>query len=522
MESLLSHAVSHPDSIALIHNDSRISYSKLDEEVTRVSEALLNVEFGKGDRLLVHMDKSIATIVVILAILKIEAVYIPIPVSMSSDSVSEIASSADSVGIVSETEGVQDIYRGSHCSLLNCYGHLLKLAKQPQVAKASGKPSLDGQEALATILFTSGSSGRPKGVKISAKAIESFTDWASEYFAITNKDVFLGHASLNFDISLFDIFVSLNNGASVVLLDVSIQNNARVIADQVEKNKVSIWQSVPSVLGLLAAADIAHVDQKMKSVRIVFFSGEQMPKPTLDFLFEGYSSAKYYNCYGCTETNDTFIYPFDKDNFSYPLPIGETLSYVDYLLIDPETGEQSVQNFGELYVSCPTMMTGYSLPTEETGGVFFTKNEGASVKQFYRTGDLVSRDENGQFRFVSRADAVVKIKGYRVNTSDIQNEILTIDNVVNVTVFPVLNNTIGTELVALVQIMDGTTLNSVNLRVKLSRALKKESIPKHIQISTNKLPQTRNGKVDRKSLALKWEKEINQLSETKKVIESAY
>lgn len=349
---------------------------------------------------------------------------------------------------------------------------------------------------LAAVLYTSGSTGTPKGVMITHGNVLTFTDWSQTYFDITASDRCISHAPLHFDLSLFDIYAAHLAGASTVLVPDGMGGNPKFLTKFVALNRISIWQSVPSVLVLmLKYGDLNRHD--FSALRHVLFAGERVSTSNICGVAQYFNAAVFHNVYGCTETNDTFVYSFNPATQPVPdpLPIGKPLSYVDVLVVD--SSDQSVIKGqpGELLVKAPTHMRGYRHQLQEEPG-FDSRIPNAG---YYRTKDIVFENEQGDYVFCGRTDDIVKTNGYRVNLLEIENLLQTHPLIKEVAVIPQSDDEIGNRIIAVINAPDKQP-SVIELKKFCAEKLPKYAIPHIIEIGSTELPKTSSGKTSKQTI----------------------
>jgi amino acid adenylation domain-containing protein len=354
----------------------------------------------------------------------------------------------------------------------------------------------------AAILFTSGSTGLPKGAVITHGNLRAFVEWAVETFGISGRDRLVSHAPLNFDLSFFDLFAAVRAGAPVAVVPTEKAGNGRLLMNFIREQRITIWQSVPSALALISDAAEGDAEVKAPDVRAVLFAGERMPVTRLKQLAGVFSGARHYNVYGCTESNDTFMYevPQDMNAIPDPLPIGTPLPYVEYKLLQ-DNGDDVVDGEpGILWVAAPTLMEGY-LDADATDGVIRTlAGRDGVMRRFYLTKDIVQRNSSGDFEFIGRTDFVIKANGFRVNLQEVEDRLTDYDKVAEVGVIALPDQKIGNKILAIVKPLDGESLDSLDLKIYCGTRLPKYMIPHLFKFTIEPLPKTPNGKVDKKAL----------------------
>ncbi len=355
----------------------------------------------------------------------------------------------------------------------------------PERVVASG-----ARQSLAAVLHTSGSTGKPKRVLIEAPALDAFQGWIVDEISIDIDDCILSHAPFAFDLSFLDLFASLAGGACIALADTRTARNGPKLVHMMQEQNVTVWHSAPSALKLVAEA---ARDITLPQVRCVLFAGEPMPGRLLRQLMGIFPNARFINIYGCTETNDTFFYDVPRLDTPDPLPLGRKLPYVDFILMDRTEQPVEGEGEGELWVRCPTMMRGYSdqeLTAKATGW-----RDGIG---YYRTGDMVRRDDKGVVHFVGRNDTIVKLSGVRIDLNEIE---------ANLQAHPLVDEAAAyvdksgeTAVLNAFVSSKSDELNSIDLRLYLMKRLPTAAIPRKFMISIQEVPKNSNGKACRRML----------------------
>jgi amino acid adenylation domain-containing protein len=354
----------------------------------------------------------------------------------------------------------------------------------------------------AAILFTSGSTGLPKGAVITHGNLRVFVEWAVERFGISGRDRLVSHAPLNFDLSFFDLFAAVRAGASVALVPPEKSGNGRLLMHFIREQCITIWQSVPSALVLVSDAAEGDAEATAPDVRAVLFAGERMPVARLKKLARTFPRARHYNVYGCTESNDTFMYdvPHDMNTIPDPLPIGTPLPYVEYKLLQDNGNDVMDGRAGILWVAAPTLMEGY-LDANATAGVIRTlAGQDGVMRRFYLTKDIVQRNSSGDFEFIGRVDLVIKANGFRVNLQEVEDKLADYGKIDEVGVIALPDQNIGNKILAIVKPLNGESLDSLDLKIYCGKRLPKYMIPHLFKFTIEPLPKTPNGKVDKKAL----------------------
>jgi len=518
-ELVASAARRTPTAPAIRAVDAHIDYAALDRGASWVAAELHHLGIVPGDRVALWAPKSIRCVTAIVGILRAGCAYVPI----------DPAAPLDRARTILEQSGATVLFCGG--VPLTVLGRALP-AERPKLLALfdldNGSPVIDGLPAiafadgavprpapprsgppmrapidadLAYILFTSGSTGRPKGVAITHAQSLAFVEPASEIFELVASDVVASHASFNFDLSIIDLFCTFAVGASVALIPERYLAFPARIGAMIQDARITVWNSVPSALiqlthhGHLAGRDLS-------SLRLVMFAGEPYPSVHLARLAEILPRTKLLNVYGQTEANSSTYFPIATvPKGDQPLPIGKTFPNYEVFALDLEGRRVSTPGVeGELYVRSNAVASGYWNDPERTGRAFVQNPlQPARRDMVYRTGDRVTHDADGNLIFLGRADAVVKVRGVRVELGELESIVLAIEGVSECAAIAVPHQELTNQLVIFYAPAEGVEVTPDTVIAALARRVSRVMIPEKL-ISDRSLPRTPNGKIDRRSL----------------------
>jgi amino acid adenylation domain-containing protein len=428
---LAASAARWPDRLAVVDPDgSTLTYRELDERTDRIAAFLRSRGIQPGDRVGLVLPKGIASVSAIFGILKARAAYVPVDYTAPPERNRTILRDCDVRVVFVDPRCAATLGEGPTAlqqtaavvtvGQSNAAGIDNTVELQDVLAHASDGKSAAGRSTdLAYILYTSGSTGIPKGVMLTQANAVSFVDWCSSVFAPTEDDRFSSHAPFHFDLSVLDIYVPLKHGAALFIVSEELGKNPKDLATFIAQKQLTVWYSTPSILSFLAQfGDLHKLD--CSSLRLVLFAGEVFPVKHLRAITDRWPHARYFNLYGPTETNvctyAEIPLPIPADR-AVPYPIGHGCSHCSALLLDEPDGE-SVEHGEEglLYIAGPSVFRGYWNRPQESAAPFIERDG----VRWYNTGDVVREEGEDGFVYLGRRDRMVKRRGYRIELGEIE------------------------------------------------------------------------------------------------------
>lgn len=508
-------AARQPEHEAVRLLDEALTYGQLDRLSNQIAHSLIANGVMRGDRVGIYLHKSPSAIAAIFGIMKTGACYIPVDANAPGPRLEEIGRQCAFRALITSHGLYQKLGSSFHheCPMNAIFFvdnapeaklPLPTLTFTDDLAEQSGEdpavPVIDND--LAYILFTSGSTGVPKGVMLSHLNALTFVNWGCETFDITADDRLSNHAPFNFDLSVFDIFVAIKAGAAISLVPEGLAVFPLQLSSFIQDQRITVWYSVPMVLTLLQARGKLE-ERDLSALRWVLFAGEVFPTKHLRTLMEKLPHPRYANLYGPTETNVCAYYevePLSPDQTA-PIPIGKACANTDLIPINP-AGKSvvTINEEGLLYARGSTVMQGYYGRPEASAACFIPNPFAAGREEkLYCTGDWVTLDEKGNYLFVGRKDHMIKTRGYRVELGEIEAVMVAHPAVDEAVALPIPDEAIGNAIHAVVTIADSQSLDATKLKQHCAEKLPAYMVPEKIEFRDS-LPRTDNGKIDRRRL----------------------
>jgi amino acid adenylation domain-containing protein len=502
-------AEQRPEATAVWARGSTLTYRKLEERSNKLSLLLRERGIQKGDRVGLYFPKSVESLVAMFGILKAGAAYVPLDPEQPPARAGYIIGNCKMKGLITDSVRLGKLNRETTelLPLQVVFGEpaekqLGNSVPWEALASYPGDRPFDLQPVttdLAYILYTSGSTGEPKGVMLSHQNALTFVEWCANTFHVRPEDQLSGHAPLHFDLSVFDIYNAIEAGATLHMIPEDILIFPASVAKFIETHNLSIWYSVPGALTQLALHGKV-TKERFPRLRTILFAGEVFPIKHLQRLAELLPGVELYNLYGPTETNVCTYYPIDRSLLAEmeALPIGRACANTEVCAVD-EHGQRVIDagGKGELYVRGPSVTLGYWDDPEKTRKMIvpnpFQPNFAENV---YRTGDIVVLGADGNYDFLGRRDNQIKVRGYRVELGEIEAALLRHGAVSEAGAFAMADPVEGSRIHAVVALHNGAGLSESDLQQHCALHLPGYMVPANIQVCEH-LPRTSTGKIDR-------------------------
>ena len=479
-----------PEKPAFSDCNGFISYSDAVASAKSVGSCLA-VLGHKGKAVAVVMEKSKESLVSFMGIVYSGNFYVPIDTKMPDDRIQKIFDIVKPFTVLVDETNYERVKSLGEKVIL--YTDALKNEPDESLLAAIRKKSIDTDPVYA--LFTSGSTGIPKGVVCCHRSVIDYADWLVETFRFDETTIFGNQTQFYFSMSVLDIYATVHSGAELHVIPQNLFTFPIKLLEHMNQHKINSIYWVPTALCTVANLRALNKIQ-MPYLKKILFAGEAMPSKQLNIWRKHIPEALYANLFGPTEITDIGIYYIVNREFSddEPLPIGTTCDNVDILVLDENNREVSDGEMGELCIRGSFLALGYYDNPEKTDEVFIQNPSNPHYPELiYKTGDLVSVNEYGELMYHGRKDFQIKHRGNRIELGEIEAAAGGID---------------GIEMSAC--IYDDRKQKIVFLYKgkkiadeEFARILG-EKVPEYMQpnvfIRLENLPYNQNGKIDRKQL----------------------
>ena len=485
-------AETHPERTALVFREQEISYGEMKQRYDQLAYYLTSQGVKKGDLVAVCLNKSSDLIISILAVLQTGAAYVPVDPEYPAQRIANILEQSKAPVVVTATDAAAAVK-----DAVSSQTRLLLIdQKQEEIATAPlVKLDRSGPEDLAYVLFTSGSTGNPKGVMIGHHGLTNLAYGMQQIYDLTPEDRIVQFASICFDMSVEEIFPYLTCGAGLVIresADIDPDRFCRLVAH----NKVTVLNLPPAYGKVIANMTFEQKSQIFGSARILTFGGDAFDSEIWNEL--SHFNVQIFNLYGPTEytVNTTWAQLDGVERIHIGKPVRNTKTYI----LDTQLKPVPALVNGELYIAGSGLSKGY-LNQEELTQKKFVKNPFVPGELMFKTGDAVRWSAEGNIEFIGRLDNQVKIRGFRVELGEIESVIMDADMVYQ---SAVIAKKIKGEnaLIAYYSMKPGEELDEALLTNYIKKRLADYMVPAQL-ISLEEMPMTPNGKIDRKLLTAK-------------------
>ncbi|PRA33150.1 non-ribosomal peptide synthetase [Pseudomonas poae] len=501
-----------PQALAVTFGTRTLSYQQLDQQANQLAHLLVAQGVGPEVRVGVAMARSEHLLVALLAVLKAGGAYVPLDPDYPAERVAYMLEDSRALVLLTEqaVAATLPVIAGTHVILLDEMPTLL--APWPITAPASRV----APDNLAYVIYTSGSTGKPKGVAIAHRNVLALIDWTQRVYRQHDLQGVLASTSVCFDLSVWELFVTLALGGSLI-----IARNALELPDLPARDQVRLINTVPS-----AIAALQRTAQIPSSVRIINLAGEPLKQTLVELLYQQPGVEQVFDLYGPSE--DTTYSTFTRRTAGGRASIGRPITHTAGYVLDAELQAVPQGVAAELYLAGAGITRGYLGRAALTAERYVPNPFATDGERLYRTGDLVRYQDGGVMEYQGRIDHQVKVRGFRIELGEIEARLLQQEAVRELAVLA-QDSPSGQQLVAWIVPASAEWLEDVaaqetlreHLKAALKQVLPAYMVPNHLLFLSH-LPLTPNGKLDRKALpAIESSQPPRQHAEPRSAVEKA-
>lgn len=482
----------YPEKTAFIDENKELTFQQLYDNAQAAGTALLSLNVTRRP-VLVFMEKSADNIGAFMGILYSGNFYCPIDTDMPVQRLEIIMETLKPAAILVDEVNENKIIQ------MNlgypCFNYKDIISGEIDMERLAGIRRKMVDTDPAYVLFTSGSTGIPKGVLINHKSIIDFTDWMTQKFHITCKDNFGNQSPFYFDLSIGDLYCTLKNGCTNFIIPKKLFVFPVKLMEYLNEKKINVIFWVPSALCVVA--NLRALNKVIPHyLDRVLFCGEVMPNKQLNVWRKALPNVKFANLYGPCEAVDACTYYIVNREFAddEPLPIGIPCENTEIIVLNDKDELVDENEVGELCIKGSSLALGYYNNLEKTEAVFVQNPLNKSYpEKIYRTGDLVKYNEYGELLYVSRKDYQIKHMGYRIELGEIE---VTAGGIEGIEMCVCIYDDKKSRIVFFYK---GTVYEDDILREIFGKKIPDYMIP-DVNVWLKEFPYNSNGKIDRKQL----------------------
>lgn len=493
IDSFEDHVMKHPNRIAVRFNNHTITYNDLNIKANQLANLLKKEKINLEEPVAICFDKSIAMITAIIGIIKAGGYYVPLDPSLPMDRLTKIINQVNPKFLMTDSKNE---YKFKNNSIIKIYN--LEKLDYDQYGESNLSTEYTINNLIYTI-FTSGTTGEPKGVQVEHKNVLNHLQGILQYMEVNKPLNYTLLTTIAADLSVTPIFASLTTGGSLHIIPESMITDSVMLSSYCRAHDINCIKLVPSHMEAL----LYGKNKSMFIPEYIILGGEQLKWSLVEKIKEINSTCKIFNHYGPTEVT-VGVMANDVDNIERKgsvIPLGQPYGRSAILLLDEDMYPVEKGKVGEIYITGLGITRGYYKNDSLTDSKYKPNcfQEGYNESILYKTGDLARVDDCNQLVFVSRVDHQVKIRGFRVELNEIQAQIDKIISIQDSVVISRINKNNETILRAVIVFQKGSKRNLDEVKEILSKKLPNYMLPQEYLVLES-LPLNKNGKVDRQYL----------------------
>lgn len=482
----------NPGKRAFSDSEGYVTY----EQAINASKAIgsfLATKNKKNSAVAIMIEKSKETLIAFMGTIYSGNFYVPIDTEMPAARVKSVFDTVEPFAVIADEENYEKAREWGFDVEILKYDDLIQMPVDEEQLQNIRRRAIDTDPIYA--LFTSGSTGVPKGVVVCHRSVIDYADWVCETFEINEKTIFGSQTPFYFSMSVLDIYSTLAGGAELHVIPKKLFAFPVKLLEHMNETKVNTIYWVPTALGIIA--NMKALDKvPLQYIEKVMFAGEVMPTKHLNAWRRALPNVMYANLFGPTEITDIGVYYVVDRDFADDevLPIGKACDNVDLLVIDDDGKAVAEGEKGELCVRGSFLAHGYYNNPEKTNEVFVQNPTNPHYPEIiYKTGDLVSINEHGEYIYYGRKDFQIKHRGNRIELGEIEAAVSSIEKIENCAC------SYDQEKEKIILFYQGKDLDTKEIRAGVERKVSKYMIP-NVMICMDEMPLNMNGKIDRKAL----------------------
>jgi long-chain acyl-CoA synthetase len=511
-EFLAISAERHPDKVALVFRDKRLTFTQINEAASRFSGSLIEKGFRRHDRAIIYLDNSIELVISLFGVLKAGGVFVILNPAVKPPKLAYILADSQARVLITDKIHLEQAARvllnesslacvivsdlldedksqlPGHNNMVFSYREMIEdFTPTPSIV-----PGIDID--LAGLIYTSGSSGNPKGVMLTHQNMVSAADSIIKYLGNIAEDIIIDTLPLSFDYGLYQVLMAFKFGGTVVLEKGFVF--PQQVIDLIVREKVTGWPLTPTIVAILLRLKNLEKND-FSNIRYVTSTGQVLPPNHIARLRGVFPKVNIFSMYGLTECKRVSYLPPDKLD-EKPNSVGIAIPNTEVLVVNNEGQEiRDAWKPGELVVRGSTVMRGYWNQPELTAEVL-RSGIYPGEKVLY-TGDIFQKDEEGYLYFLGRKDDVIKTSGQMVSPKEVENVLCEMADVVEAVVIGIEDEIKGKVIKAFIHLDDNAKITEEDVVRFCRENLEDFAIPKYI-IFCKSLPKTDSGKIDKKAL----------------------
>ncbi len=511
-EFLENSASLRPGKAALVCGARRLTYAEIDRAANSLGNALLAEGFQRQDRAIIYLDNSAESVISLFGILKAGGIFVVVDPQVKAKKLEYVLGDCGARALITDAEHLE-IVSEILFHLPNLKQIIITDAeKLPLIDEPVARPRLHSYKTilrkypderpapscidvdLASLIYTSGSSGNPKGVMLTHLNMVSAATSITQYLENTSDDIVIDTLPLAFDYGLYQVLMAFKSGGTVILEKAFVY--PQQVINLIVREKVTGWPMVPTIAAILVR--LRNLDRHdFSSLRYITSTGQTLPPNHIASLRKAFPKVKIYSMYGLTECKRVaYLPPEELDR--RPGSVGKAMPNTEVYIVD-EGGKEIKEpgKPGELVVRGSNVMKGYwNLPEETAKALRPGPYPGEKVLY---TGDLFHQDKEGYLYFLGRKDDIIKTAGHMVSPKEVENVLCEREDVIEAAVIGVEDEILGKAIKAFVHLTGASQATEGDIIDFCSERLEDFAVPKSVALC-GALPKTTTGKIQKREL----------------------